>query len=67
MYLCGLDYTIQALADPYFIVSVLSLPVIALYNGERGLKIKYLFYAFYPGHILLLYIAAVFVGWTYLG
>ena len=30
------------------------LPV-AFYNGKRGLNLKYVFYAFYPMHLLLLY------------
>lgn len=33
---------------------------IALYNGKRGLKLKYFFYIFYPAHLLALYLAAWF-------
>lgn len=28
---------------------------IAFYNGTRGLKLKYIFYIFYPAHLLILY------------
>ena len=36
--------------------ALLSLPLLALYNGSRGkLKIKYLFYLFYPLHLAVLY------------
>ncbi len=35
---------------------IAALPLIALYNGERGnYSLKYLFYAFYPLHIWILY------------
>jgi hypothetical protein len=33
---------------------LLSLILIKFYNGERGAKLKYLFYAFYPVHLIVL-------------
>ena len=33
----------------------LGLPLIKLYNGKRGLRLKYLFYIVYPAHLLILY------------
>lgn len=44
------------------IPALFALIPIALYNGKRGLKMKYFFYAFYPAHLLLLYIIAVLLG-----
>lgn len=41
------------------ITSLISIPLVKLYNGERGLKLKYLFYAFYPVHLLLLYLIKI--------
>lgn len=37
--------------------SLLSIPLLILYNGKRGkLRIKYLFYAYYPLHLAVLYV-----------
>lgn len=35
--------------------------LIPLYNGKRGIRIKYLFYAFYPLHIIVLYFLRVMI------
>lgn len=44
---------------PYF---VLSMALVCLYNGKRGrLRRKYLFYWFYPVHLLLLFAIRYFV------
>ena len=39
---------------------IVSLPIILLYNGTRGKKIKYLFYIFYPVHIWAIFIMSNF-------
>ncbi len=38
------------------ITAFFTLIPIAKYNGERGLRLKYVFYAFYPVHLFILYI-----------
>ena len=39
----------------YYCTTGLSIIPLLLYNGKRGKGLKWLFYAFYPGHLLLLY------------
>ena len=40
----------------YYCTTGLSLIPLLFYNGKRGKGLKWLFYAFYPGHLLLLYL-----------
>lgn len=36
-------------------LAALAMPLIAMYNGQRGMKLKYVFYFFYPVHLLILF------------
>lgn len=40
----------------YYCTTGLSIIPLLLYNGKKGKGLKWLFYAFYPGHLLLLYL-----------
>ena len=44
----------------FFVQAIVNnfLPIlfIAMYNGKQGKKVKYLFYIYYPLHILILYL-----------
>lgn len=45
------------------ITAFLALLPIAKYNGTRGMKQKYVFYVFYPLHLLLLWGLCIFMGY----
>ncbi|WP_032506442.1 TraX family protein, partial [Streptococcus mutans] len=40
-------------------LEIFAAPLMLMYNGKRGKGNKYLFYAFYPLHIYLLYTLSV--------
>jgi len=42
-------------------ISFIDLLLIRFYNGKRGLNLKYVFYLFYPVHLLLLYLIYYFI------
>ena len=46
-------------------IAPLAFLPIAFYNGKRGRNIKYAFYAFYPAHLLILYMIARVMGCQY--
>lgn len=46
----------------YYCTTGLSIIPLLLYNGKKGKGLKWLFYAFYPGHLLLLYLIKLIVN-----
>lgn len=40
---------------------VLALPLLAMYNGEKGKQSKYGLYIFYPAHLLVIWVISLFV------
>ena len=47
---------------PIEFTSFFALIPVKLYNGKRGLSLKYVFYLFYPLHLLLLYGISILIG-----
>lgn len=45
---------VQTLFNSFEAYAFLGVVPVALYNGKRGLKLKYIFYIFYPAHLLIL-------------
>ncbi|MCL2377922.1 MAG: conjugal transfer protein TraX [Defluviitaleaceae bacterium] len=56
----GLGVSLAAIMFP--VGSLLVVPLILRYNGERGRSMKYLFYGFYPLHLFILALAAYAAG-----
>lgn len=56
---CTILLTLMALFTiPRQIWALFTVPLFILYNGERGkTKLKYLFYIFYPLHLVIIYVA----------
>lgn len=51
------------IASPLQWWSLLTIPLFALYNGKRGkANLKYLFYIFYPLHLVLIYGVAILIA-----
>lgn len=63
------DKKLQTLLSAFMFV-IHEIPTVAFgfipiyfYNGERGLRIKYFFYIFYPAHLLVLYFISRALGY----
>lgn len=46
----------------YEIYAMFSMLLIYFYNGEKGPRMKYFFYVFYPGHLIILYLISSFIN-----
>ena len=50
----GIHYAVHGVTLQWW--PLLAVPMLALYNGKRGkAKMKYVFYIFYPAHLVILY------------
>ncbi|WP_422879614.1 TraX family protein [Miniphocaeibacter massiliensis] len=47
--------------DINFIIASISIILIYFYNGQKGKNIKWLFYAFYPLHLIILFLISKFL------
>lgn len=57
----GWGVALLTIYNPIEFTAFLDVPLVSKYNGERGLKIKYFFYIFYPAHLLILYLIGHFI------
>ena len=46
---------VLCLSSPIEVTAFFCVPLLYFYNGKRGLSLKYIFYVFYPAHLLLLF------------
>jgi hypothetical protein len=57
----GFGFSIESLfMKDYQWMMIASLPLMLLYNGQKGRGLKYLFYVFYPVHIVALFLIGTF-------
>jgi len=59
-YILGIDIRFEyLLAIPFALATV---PLVAMYNGKRGIQAKWLFYLIYPTHLVVLVVIAAMLG-----
>ena len=56
----GIEIPLEYLLIIPFAIAV--VPLVAMYNGERGIKTKWLFYLAYPAHLAVLAVVAVILN-----
>lgn len=59
-----LGCTVLTVLNPEEFTCFAIVPLIAMYNGKRGIGLKYLFYIFYPAHLFIIYLIAAFMGYN---
>lgn len=60
---CGAGLVLLSIGKPNQWFSLLALPLLAFYNGKRGkARLKYLFYIYYPAHLVLIYLVSLVIS-----
>ena len=59
--LCGLSNVLKGLPAPLGYWPLVAGLLLCLYNGKRGLPMKYFFYAFYPLHLVILWVVRWYI------
>lgn len=66
MYVFSFNKALQIAAGSVVFIWEVTAPFafipIGFYNGKRGLPLKYVFYAFYPLHLIVIYLTALLMG-----
>ena len=63
----GYDATLMLVSTVFVIGCFGAAFLLKNFNGERGKRMKWLFYSFYPLHLAVLGIVALLMGWVDLG
>lgn len=63
LFVMGLMCLVLTVTNFLEITAFFALIPAAKYNGTRGMKLKYVFYVFYPAHLLLLWALCIFMGY----
>lgn len=60
----GYDLTLMLVSTVFIVGCLVAAVLLKNFNGERGKRMKWLFYAFYPLHLAVLGIVAFLMGWV---
>jgi hypothetical protein len=63
----GYDSTLMLVSTVFVVGCFVAAFLIKNFNGERGKRMKWLFYSFYPLHLAVLGLVALLMGWIELG
>ena len=60
----GYDLALMRVSTVFIVGCFAAALLLKNYNGERGKRMKWLFYAFYPLHLAILGVVALLMGWV---
>jgi len=63
----GYDSALMMVSTVFIIGCIAAAVLLKNFNGERGRRMKWLFYTFYPLHLAIIGVVALLMGWVELG